>query len=167
MRYGILLTLLVAFVGCGVIPPLPEGSLDPIPQPGKTEKVTGSNEEMSPRTAVLSPMEEATKATGTEVWVGRYRDSRGEGEIMFSLVRRETTLYGIWKFRTGGGGPVKGIVGADGETLLAFRMENTAPECPGLFTGHGKVGRRVISAVYEGKDCQGPVSDGRLELGLK
>ncbi len=103
---------------------------------------------------------------GAEVWVGRYRDSRGEGEITFSLVRREAVLYGVWTRRTGGGGPVKGTLGSDGGALT-FRMENTAPECPGLFTGHGMVGEKVIRGAYEGKDCQGEVSDGYLELGLK
>lgn len=100
------------------------------------------------------------------MWVGRYRDSRGEGAITFSLVRREAILYGTWKLRTGGGGPVKATVGADGRTLT-FHMENTAPECPGLFEGYGKVEGDVIFGLYEGKDCEGQVSDGRLELGLK
>jgi hypothetical protein len=104
--------------------------------------------------------------TGTEVWVGRYRDSRGEGEIIFSLVRRKATLHGNWKMRTGGGGPLRAIIGADGKTLT-FHMENTAPECPGLFEGHGTVGRNVLRGEYKGRDCQGPVSDGHLELGLK
>ncbi|MFQ5847253.1 MAG: hypothetical protein ACE5IQ_06195 [Candidatus Methylomirabilales bacterium] len=101
-----------------------------------------------------------------KVWVGRYRDSRGEGDITFSLVRKEATLYGVWTLRTGGGGPVKGTIGSDGEALT-FRMENTAPECQGFFTGHGMVEQKVIRGAYEGKDCQGEVSDGYLELRLK
>lgn len=68
--------------------------------------------------------------------------------------------------RTGGGGPLRAIVGTDGETLT-FHMENTAPECPGLFEGHGTVRRNVLRGKYKGRDCQGEVSDGRLELGLK
>ncbi|MFQ5803645.1 MAG: hypothetical protein ACE5JQ_12180 [Candidatus Methylomirabilales bacterium] len=100
------------------------------------------------------------------MWVGRYRDSRGEGEIEFSLVRRAATLYGVWQLGTGEGGPVKASIWEDGETF-AFRMENTAPECPGLYKGHGKLGKKAIFGVYEGKDCKGKVSDGHLELRLR
>jgi hypothetical protein len=46
-------------------------------------------------------------------------------------------------------------------------MENTAPECPGLYRGVGKLGKEAIFAHYEGKDCEGKVSHGRLELGLR
>ncbi|MFQ5829586.1 MAG: hypothetical protein ACE5JD_10600 [Candidatus Methylomirabilia bacterium] len=114
----------------------------------------------------VPPATGSSKKTGTDVWVGWYRDSRGEGEITFSVVQRDTTLWGIWKLRTGGGGPMKGILGADGRALT-FHMENTAPECPGLFQGRGEIRREVMVATYYGRDCQGQVSDGRLELRLK
>ncbi len=155
VRCGVLLAVLGAFVGCAGIAPLPGRSLDPAtalsPSQGKNGKA--------------SPLE-SSKTLSTEVWVGRYQDSRGEGEIEFSLVRRAATLYGVWQLGTGEGGPVKASIWEDGETF-AFRMENTAPECPGLYRGVGKLGKKTIFGHYQGKDCEGKVSDGRLELGLK
>lgn len=157
VRYGVLLLVLGAFVSCTGIAPLPEGSLDPA---APLQASRGKNKKPSGTYPV-----DASKKPGTEVWVGRYRDSRGEGEITLSLVRRETTLYGVWQLRTGGGGPVQGTVGEDG--TLSFRMENAAPECAGTFEGRAKVEKKVMSGVYAGKDCEGKVSDGRLDLGLR
>lgn len=169
VRWVVLLAVLGAFVGCGVIPPLPEGSLDPIeplnPSREKTEKAPGPSKEIPPQTATTSPTE-SSKTTGTEIWVGRYRDSRGKGEITFSLVRSETTIHGTWKLRTGGRGPFTAIVGADGITL-SFHMENAAPECPGLFEGQATLEKNVLRGKYKGEDCQGQVSDGHLDLELK
>lgn len=144
--------------GCA---PLPGRSLDPVYLNLGTEPAP-----VSPLTAAR-PAEPAllptSKTTGTSVWVGRYRDSRGEGEIMFSLVRREAMLSGIWKLRTGGGGPFNATVEADGRTLT-FRMENTAPECPGIFGGWAELGETSMVGAYHGKDCEGAVSDGRFDL---
>jgi hypothetical protein len=152
VRCVVLLGVLGAFVGCT---PLPPGSLDPAavlsPSRGKNGKA--------------SPLK-SSKMVSTEVWVGRYQDSRHEGEIEFSLVRRAATLYGVWQLGTGEGGPVKASIWEDGETF-AFRMENTAPECPGLYRGVGKLGKKAIFGHYQGKDCEGKVSDGRLNLELR
>ncbi len=165
--WGVLLAFVGALVSCGA--PLPSGSLDPAtvlsPSQSKNEKSSGSSEEISNHKTPTYPTK-ASQKPGMEVWVGRYRDSRGEGEIALSLVRREATMYGVWQLRTGGGGPVKASIWEDGETF-AFRMENTAPECPGLYRGVGKLGEKAIFGHYEGKDCEGKVSDGRLNLELR
>ena len=64
---GVLLAVLSIFLGCA---PLPPGSLDPAvalsPSRGKNDKA--------------SPLK-SSKTVSTEVWVGRYRDSRREGEF--------------------------------------------------------------------------------------
>jgi hypothetical protein len=43
-------------------------------------------------------------------------------------------------------------------------MENTAPECPAVFEGWAEITESSFSATYRGKDCEGPVTDGRLDL---
>jgi hypothetical protein len=85
---------------------------------------------------------------------------------MFSLVQREATLSGIWKLRTGGGGPLNATAQADSRRLI-FRMENTAPECPGTFDGWAEIGEGALIGAYHGKDCEGVVSDGRFDLRRK
>lgn len=165
VRCAALLAVLGAFSACA-LPPLPPGSLDPL-YPGLSRaEIAPSSSEVVPRWTAIPPAVESSKKTGTDVWAGRYRDSRGEGEITFSLVQREATLWGIWKLRTGGGGPVKGILRPDGRALT-FHMENAAPECPGLFQGRGEIRGEVMVGTYHGRDCQGQVSDGVLELRLK
>jgi hypothetical protein len=98
--------------------------------------------------------------------VGRYQDSRGAGEITFTLVRGQSTVSGTWQLRTGGGGPITGALEPDGRRMT-FRMENIAGGCPGTFDGSSDITERTLIATYRGKDCQGPVNDGHLELQLK
>src|SRR5262249_58461047 len=69
------------------------------------------------------------KTLGPSAWVGRYTDSRGTGEITFALMRGESTVSGTWKIRTGGGGPVTGLVEASGGRIT-LRLENIAADCP-------------------------------------
>ncbi len=149
---------LATLAGCS---PLPGNTLDPVflkygdkPSPAPTQIA-------APPTKGSPPVE--SKTTGTSVWVGRYRDNRGDGEVMFSLVRREATLSGIWKLRTGGGGSFNATIAAGGGKLT-FRMENTAPECPGTLEGWAEIGEATMIGAYHGKDCEGVVSDGRLDL---
>lgn len=149
---------LATLAGCA---PLPGNTLDPVFLKYGSQPASPSVQTAAPATAGSAPVE--SKSTGTSVWVGRYRDSRGDGEIIFSLVRREATLSGIWKLRTGGGGPFNATVGTGGGKL-AFRMENTAPECPGTFEGWVEIGESTMIGAYHGKDCEGVVSDGRLDL---
>ena len=164
--WGVLLAFVGGLVSCAA--PLPPGSLDPTtilsPKQSKSEKSSGSDEEISNHRTPTYPTK-ASQNPGHEVWMGRYQDSRGGGEIALSLVRRAGTLYGVWQLRTGGGGLVQGTVGEDG--TLSFRMDNAAPECPGTFKGQATVEKDVFRGVYEGNDCEGKVSDGRLELGLR
>jgi hypothetical protein len=123
-----------------------------------------------PRAAVSSAPEPRVAATppasGSGVWTGRYQDSRGAGDVTFTLVRGTSTVSGTWKMRTGGGGPVTGLVESGG-TRIQLRMENLAPDCPGTFEGVGEITAMTLAATYRGRDCEGAVSDGRLELRLQ
>ena len=114
----------------------------------------------------MTPPRAQAKAIGSSVWVGRYQDSRGTGDVTFTLVRGESIVAGTWKLRTGGGGPVMGLVEAGG-SRMQLRLENVAPECPGTFEGAGEMTDTTLIASYRGKDCAGSVTDGRLELRLQ
>jgi hypothetical protein len=103
------------------------------------------------------------KAVGSRVWVGRYTDNRGTGDVTFTLMRGESIVSGTWTLRTGGGGPVTGIVEPGGRQVQ-FRMENIAAECPGTLEGSAEMTDTALVATYHGTDCQGPVTGGRLEL---
>lgn len=103
------------------------------------------------------------KAVGPSVWVGRYQDSRGAGDVTFTLLRGESTVSGAWKLRTGGGGPVTGVLEAGGHRMQ-LRMDNIAPECPGTFEGSAEITDTTLVATYRGRDCEGSVTGGRLEL---
>jgi hypothetical protein len=46
-------------------------------------------------------------------------------------------------------------------------MENTAPECPAVFEGSMEISQSVLTGTYQGRDCEGSVTDGRLELRLR
>ena len=100
---------------------------------------------------------------GSSVWTGRYHDSRGTGDVTFTLVRGVSTISGTWKMRTGGGGPVTGLVETDG-TRIQLRLESLAAECPAVFDGVGEITATTLTATYRGTDCEGAVADGRLEL---
>ncbi len=113
--------------------------------------------------AAAEPPRMQAGAVGSSVWVGRYTDNRGTGDITFTLMRGESMLSGTWKLRTGGGGPVTGIVEPGGRKVQ-LRMENIAPECPGTFEGSADMTETSLVATYHGKDCAGPVTGGRLEL---
>ncbi len=43
-------------------------------------------------------------------------------------------------------------------------MENTAPDCPGTLEGWAEVDKGTMIGAYHGKDCEGEVRDGRLDL---
>jgi hypothetical protein len=45
-------------------------------------------------------------------------------------------------------------------------MDNTAPECPGTFEGSAEITDTRLVGTYQGKDCEGPVSNWWLELHL-
>jgi len=114
----------------------------------------------APRADAPSP---SAKALGPSAWVGRYTDSRGTGEITFTLMRGESTVSGTWKMRTGGGGPVTGLAESSGGRI-ALRLENIAADCPGLLEGSAELTDTTFTATYHGHDCQGEVTGGRLEL---
>ena len=103
------------------------------------------------------------RTVGPSVWVGRYQDSRGAGDMTFELMRGESTVSGTWKLRTGGGGPVVGSIEAGGRQLR-LRMENIASECPGTFEGSAEITEKTLTGTYRGKDCQGEVTAGHLDL---
>jgi hypothetical protein len=103
------------------------------------------------------------RALGSSAWVGRYTDNRGTGDITLTLMRGASTVSGTWTMRTGGGGPVTGIVEPNAGRVL-LRLENIAAECPGMLEGSAEMTDTTFSATYHGQDCQGPVAGGRLEL---
>jgi len=72
-------------------------------------------------------------------------------------------MSGTWKMRTGGGGPVTGLVDSSGGRVL-LRLENIAADCPGLLEGSAEITNTIFTATYHGHDCQGEVTGGRLEL---
>lgn len=152
---------LAALVAGGACSPLPGNTFDPVYlKVGGTPGAAPSPASAPPR-ASAAPLPPG----GATVWVGRYRDSRGEGAVTFSLVRTESRLTGMWKLRTGGGGPVTGVIEAGGRWRL--QMENTAPECPGRFEGWVEHRETTLVGAYHGQDCDGPVTDGWLELRTK
>jgi hypothetical protein len=109
------------------------------------------------------PPRAPARSLGPSVWVGRYQDSRGSGDLTFTLVRGESTVSGTWKLRTGGGGPITGLLDETGHRMQ-LRMENIAPECPGTFEGSADISDTSMVATYRGKDCEGAVTQGKLEL---
>ena len=155
-----LASIVAAIGGCY---PLPGNSLDPVylylhATAGSSmvsEKVTAKDTQQAPRA-------ETSRASELTVWAGRYQDSRGGGDIIMALVRGTTTTSGAWRLRTGGGGPVS-IIGEKGQRLQ-LRMENIGRECPGVFEGTAEFSDAMLTGTYHGKDCDGVVSDGRLEL---
>ena len=56
-----------------------------------------------------------------------------------------------------------GLIEADGRRIQ-LRMENVAPECPGTLVGTGEITSTALIATYRGSDCEGSITDGRLEL---
>src|SRR5499425_2438542 len=118
--------------------------------------------QVTPPTQADAPSSPA-KALGPSAWVGRYTDSRGTGEITFTLMRGESTVSGTWKMRTGGGGPVTGLAESSGGRVQ-LRLENIAADCPGLLEGSAEITDSTFTATYQGRDCQGEVTGGRLEM---
>ena len=155
MRVAVTMAL-SAFAGCS---PLPGASLDPVYLKVGSQGGPVSNQGAAPSPRE-SPRREA-RTTGPAMWSGRYQDSRGAGDIAVSLVRGESTVSGTWQLRTGGGGALTGVLEAGGRRVQ-LRMENTAPGCPGLFEGWLEITETVLIGTYQGRDCQGPVSNGRL-----
>jgi len=143
----------VSPTGTGTEPELAQASAPSAPPP--------FSQAVPPGLSNSSP--QIARETGPRVWIGRYRDSRGEGDVTFSLVQGEATVSGTWKLRTGGGGPLTGVSDASGQRFR-LRMENTASACPGILDGWIEIGTAALIGAYRGKDCDGPVSDGRLDL---
>ncbi len=167
--FGAVIVIITVAAACS---PLPGDAVDPLylrhgnkpaaapPASAPAAPATAGAPSVPSRTAAVPP------AIGERIWIGRYRDSRGGGEVTFSLVQREAMVTGIWKLRTGGGGPVSGSIDPSAGRLQ-LRMENTAPECPGKFEGWAEVRESTLTGAYHGTDCEGTVSDGWLELHAK
>jgi hypothetical protein len=112
------------------------------------------------------PQRPETGGLASSAWIGRYHDNRGTGEISLTLVRGFSAVSGIWKARTGGGGPFTGTLESDARRLQ-FRMESLAPECPGILQGAGELTDNSLVGTYGGQDCEGSVTDGQLELRMR
>lgn len=164
-------------VATNASPPQPAAQLAPPDQPARSQSGSavsaapavppqGIGEQAPPQTAPLAktaPPRAPTRSLGPSVWVGRFQDSRGAGSLTFNLVRGDSTVSGTWKLRTGGGGPITGLLDETGHRM-ELRMENIAPECPGTFEGFAEISDTSMVATYRGKDCEGAVTDGKLEL---
>lgn len=132
-------------------------------EPSATERPAAAPPgQAGPAARAEAPRPQA-RALGSSAWVGRYTDNRGTGDITFTLMRGESTVSGTWKMRTGGGGPVTGTVEPNAGRVL-LRLENIAAECPGMLEGSAEITDTTFTATYHGKDCQGQVTGGRLEL---
>jgi hypothetical protein len=132
----------------------PASPAPPVPQQGPAQPAP---------LAKAGPPGALARSLGPSVWTGRYQDSRGAGDVTFTLVRGESTVSGTWKLRTGGGGPITGLLDETGRRM-ELRMENIAPECPGIFEGSAELSDTSMVATYRGKDCEGAVNHGKLEL---
>jgi hypothetical protein len=62
-------------------------------------------------------------------------------------------MSGTWKMRTGGGGPVTGLIDSSGGRVL-LRLENIAADCPGLLEGSAEITNTIFTATYHGHDCR-------------
>ncbi len=134
-------------------------SVPAVPQHGIGEQGTAQAAPL----AKTAPPRALARTLGPSVWVGRYQDSRGAGDVTFTLMRGESTVSGTWKLRTGGGGPITGLLD-NTSRRMQLRMENIAPECPGIFEGSAELNDTSMVGTYRGKDCEGAVTSGKLEL---
>ena len=158
-------------VATAASPPPPMPASPPAPASQSAPSISavppqGIGEQAATQTAPLAktaPAPAPARTLGPSVWIGRYQDSRGAGDVTFVLVRGTSTVSGTWKLRTGGGGPITGLVDETGRRMQ-LRMENIAPECPGTFEGSAEIGDTSMVGTYRGKDCEGAVTQGTLNL---
>ena len=142
-RIGVLALLMasVAFWGCA---PLAGRTVDPL----------------APALGLRGP---APTDAALDDWVGRYEDSRGSGDFVARLRRVGSRLEGTWQLRTGGDGTLTGTQ-AEGASTIQFRLESSGAGCAVVLDGTGELSASTWTANYSGRDCQGPISDGRLSL---
>jgi hypothetical protein len=169
--------ILFGVLGLGLVSciALPGGSMDPLvpalglpraeegpAQPGREAPVPAgaSAHRQSQPTREVQPLGEPP--TRSE-WIGRYRDTRGEGEVALTLTQDGSHRGGTWRLRTGGTGTFAGALGSDGRTL-SFSMRGGDRQCLATLEGIAEyAGERIIGS-YRGTDCHGAVEDGRLDL---
>ena len=96
-------------------------------------------------------------------WVGRYEDSRGAGEVAVQVRRTESRLEGVWRLRTGGDGALTGTV-VGNTSVVRFELASQGGPCFVLLEGAGEMREREWTATYTGRDCQGPITNGRFTL---
>ena len=96
-------------------------------------------------------------------WVGRYEDSRGSGELVIQLRRTAAKLEGVWRLRTGGEGTLTGNALEEG-SKIRFQLAGEGGSCLVLLDGAGEIAGKTWTATYAGRDCQGPVTNGRFTL---
>ena len=154
---------------------LPGGSMDPLVPALGLPRAEGTRTQ--PRPEAPAPTEASARgssAPSREVrppgepptrseWTGRYRDTRGEGEITLTLTQDGSAHGGTWRLRTGGSGTFAGIVSPDGR-MLSFSMRGGDRECVATLEGIAEYAGNRISGSYRGTDCHGVVADGRLDL---
>lgn len=96
-------------------------------------------------------------------WVGRYEDSRGTGELVMQIRRAASRIAGVWKLRTGGDGILSGAV-VGNTSVVKFELATQGGPCFVLIEGAGEIREREWTATYGGRDCQGPITNGRFTL---
>lgn len=154
---------------------LPGGSLDPLVSalglprveegPAQSRREAPAPAEASARgsSAPSHEVQPRGEPPTRSEWTGRYRDTRGEGEVALSLTQDGSARGGTWRLRTGGSGTFAGIVSPDGRTL-SFSMRGGDQECVATLEGIAEYAGNRISGSYRGTDCHGAVGDGRLDL---
>lgn len=151
-----------AAVTTAASPPQPVPAGQPAPGSRSAPSVSPVSPQ-APPLAKAAPAQAPARNLGPSVWIGRYQDSRGAGDVTLTVVWGASTVSGTWKMRTGGGGPITGLLDGTGRRMQ-LRMENIAPECPGTFEGSADIREASILATYRGNDCEGAVTQGTLEL---
>ncbi|MBI3780151.1 MAG: hypothetical protein HY278_03705 [candidate division NC10 bacterium] len=175
--WKVVLSALFGVIAVGLVhcTALPGGSLDPLvptlglyreeERPAQPRPEAPAPAEASGR-ARSQPSHEVQPRGGLptqSAWSGRYRDTRGEGEIALTLMEDGSALGGTWRFRTGGSGTFAGTLAPDGRTP-SFSMRVGDRECVATVEGVAAYAGDRISGSYRGADCHGAVGDGRLDL---
>ena len=138
-QLGAVLVMVISIAACA---PMPGGTLDPL------YPVLRSDSGPPPV---------------RDQWVGRYEDSRGTGDLVIQLRRTASKLEGVWRLRTGGDGTLTGSA-AEGGPTVRFQLAGDGGSCLVLLDGVGEIAGNKWTATYTGRDCQGPVTDGRFTL---
>ena len=117
----------------------------------------------------LDPLTLASGVRGDEPpperdqWLGRFQDSRGSGELDVQIRRTTSAIEGVWRLRTGGDGVVTGTR-VPNSSVVKFQLATQGGTCFLLLEGVGNLTADHWEATYDGRDCHGQITNGRLSL---